>query len=36
MEFGFCRKGLTYRAEFQLAVRRQPVYNAAVRYFSHK
>jgi hypothetical protein len=30
-EFGFCRKGLSRSAEFQLAVRYQPVYNPALR-----
>jgi hypothetical protein len=30
-EFGFCRKGLSKGAEFQLAVRYQPVYNPALR-----
>jgi hypothetical protein len=30
-EFDFCRKGLSLEAEIQLAVRRQPVYNPALR-----
>jgi hypothetical protein len=32
-ELGFRRKGLSQAAEIQLAVRRQPVYNAALRCF---
>jgi hypothetical protein len=32
-EFGFCRKGFAPGAEIQLAVRRQPVYNPALRCF---
>jgi hypothetical protein len=32
-EFGFCRKGLSPTPEIQLAVRRQPVYNPALRCF---
>jgi hypothetical protein len=32
-EFALCRKHLSPKAEIQLAVRYQPVYNPALRYF---